>query len=151
MGKFQGRPWRDENGKEYAFCIAWGRLTRDPKVTCFQKEKVEFGIAYHRKQFINCEAWGGSPSFAVMSSLEKGDEVLVLGVYHERPYTTKDGTEKVDSAIICDICLPMALLDYVLKLMGSSSLKMLVDADANAPADPMESAEPEEFDYEPRI
>lgn len=149
MGKFQGKPWRDEDGKEYAFCLAWGRLTRDPTVTCHQKEKVEFGIAYHRKQFINCEAWGGSPSFAVMSSLEKGDEVLVMGVYRSQNYRTRDGTEKVATSIICDICIPMALLDFLLTLMGSSSLKMLVQSDEKP--DPMESGEPEEFDYEPKV
>lgn len=150
MGKFHGKPWRDKDGKEYAFCIAWGKLTRDPKITSYQKPKVEFGIAYHRKKFINCEAWGGSPSFAVMSSLEKGDEVLVLGVYRSQQYPTKNGEVKDGYSIICDICLPMALLDFVLSIMGSDSLRMLVESDQKA--DPMESAEDEEYsDYKPRI
>lgn len=153
MGKFMGKAWRDDNGKEFAFCLAWGTVSRDPKTTCYSKPKVEFGLKWQRGQFLNVEAWGDSPSFQVCSSIEKGEMVVVMGIFKRFSYTTKDGEQKEGSAVTCDICVPMSLLTYILSLYSSSSLRMLIDSDQKA--DPMESAgdgyEEEYDDYEPTI
>lgn len=148
MGKFVGKPWRDEDGKEYAFCIAWGTVTRDPKTTCFSKPKVEIGIKWKRGEFLNVEAWGESPAYPLLCSLEKGENVLVMGLFKKFTYTTRDGVKKEGTSVNCEICLPMSILQYVLTLYSSPSLQMLVQADQDKP-DPMESADDLPADYDP--
>lgn len=145
MGRFIGKPWQDENGKSYCFMIAWGNVTRDAKVYTRKKSKAEVGIAYARKQFLNVEAWQDSPCFNLIASMERGDQLLVFGTYMSEDYTTRDGEHKTISYLKCEIAVPMSVLGYVLQLCGSSSIKMLLEADANAPADPMEGAD----DYDP--
>lgn len=163
MGFFLSRPWQDEEThKEYRFCVAWGPLTRDAKTFAYRKTKVEFGIRTYRKNFLNIVAWSDSPCFNLVAGLEAGDVVFVAGIQQSDEYTNKDGERKTKTYVNADFVVPLSLMSWALATFASPSLQGLVRADANAPADPMESGDDaydenydpfakQEDDYEPSI
>lgn len=146
MGKFAGKSWRDDDGKEYSFCIVWGNVVRDAEMRHHKKPKAQVTVKWARGQFLNVEAWGDDPSFPVIASLEKGEEILVFGTHYRYEYESK-GERKQGFALKAEIVLPMALIQYLLRLYGSKSLQSLVAADEGA--DPMESAPASDEEYDP--
>lgn len=130
-GCFRGKPWRDDNGIENCWVILWGTLTRDAKVTHVNKTKVEFGVKYHAKTYMNCIAWGDEDVSTVMAALETKETVLCAGVWSKRPYTTKDGLQKEWTQLNCDIVIPLSLVKFALKLFQSKGIqKLLASEDA---------------------
>lgn len=142
MGRFIGKPWTDEHGQQYAFCIVWGTLTRDAKVTTYKKTKAEVGIRYQRKQYMNVEVWSDQPCFPLLSGLETGDMVLVMGTYQKDTYTTRDGETKEKTYVKAEIVLPVSLLQFCMSMFAAPDIqKLLKAATTDAPADVMESAQ----------
>lgn len=148
MGKFVAKAWRDDSGKEYAFCMCWGTLVRDAELRHNKKSKAQATVKWARGQFLNIEAWGDDPSYAVLASLEKGEEVIVFGTHYRFDYQTRDGERKEGYALKAEIVLPMTLIQYLVRLFGSKGIQAIVQADEGA--DPMESAPAEEENaYDP--
>lgn len=145
-GIFKGRAWMDSDQVEHAFMMVWGELSRDPQIKCVNKPKVEFGLKYHRKMFVNCVAWGETDTSTVMAALERGDTVLCIGQWEKREYTNKKGEKKDWSELTCEIIIPMSLIRHTLRLYSSTFLKRMINSEDRIP-DPMESAHDHRYSY----
>lgn len=142
MGMFRGAKWATDDGKEYSYMIAWGSLVKDTDVQMYNKKKTSFTIKTHRGVFQNCVIWGESVAANIAAALEKGDEVLVLGVWGESEFTNKKGETKKYNDLRVDIILPMSLLQFLTQLYGSKGVAEAIQ-NAQPEADALESAEDE--------
>ncbi len=82
------------DGSQYEL---YGSVSRDPRIGAIPKNnlpKVEFGMGYDSKQFMNVCAVGDNAATKLSACLEKGDAVCVVGTWRQKPYTTKEGEEK---------------------------------------------------------
>lgn len=149
MGRFIGKPWHDENGKEYAFVLAWGKVTRNAKIINYKKAKVDVGIAYKRKEFLNIEAWSDSLCFEFLAGLEAGDWLLILGTLTTDTYTNRDGEHKQRTVCKAEFAVCASLLQFIMKLFSSKTIQMILREEENAPPDPMESAEEYDDNFDP--
>lgn len=105
------------DGSQYMICT--GSVSRDAKVGEIPKNhipKVEFGVGYDSKQFMNVCAVGENTATKLAACLEKGDAVAVVGTWRQRPYTTRDGEAKVWSELRADLVLPMGALETLLQV-----------------------------------
>lgn len=92
-----------EDGSRYIFMT--GLLSRDPKCSYTKNKntpKVEFGVAYDSKQFMNVLCLGDCAATRIASCLEKGDGVFIAGKWTSRTYTTRDGEEKTWTEVKAD-------------------------------------------------
>ena len=113
------------DGSQYMICT--GSVSRDPRIGETPKNgtpKVEYGIGYDSKQFMNVCAVGDNAATRLSACLEKGDAVCVVGTWRQRPYTTKDGEEKVWSELRADLVLPMGALETLLQVPVEIFLKL---------------------------
>lgn len=127
-----------EDGSRYM--IVYGPVTRDARNTVTPQKaipKSEFGISYDRKKFMNVLALGDAPVTRMASALEKGDVVLVAGLWTEKEYTNKDGEKKVYSELRAEIIIPQPSV-----AMPDTS------AGASGAPDVFESAEDDEEEYQ---
>lgn len=104
------------DGSQYMTCT--GSVSRDAKVGEIPKNhipKVEFGMGYDRKQFMNVCAVGDNAATKSSACLEKGDAVHVVGTWSQRPYTTRNGEEKIWSELRAEeVYLPERLMELQL-------------------------------------
>ena len=72
---------REEDGSRYMMCA--GTVTREVKTGATAKgtPKAEFGMKYAKGEFMNVSAVGDDVVTRMASCLEKGDAVLVCGVW----------------------------------------------------------------------
>lgn len=113
------------DGSQYMICT--GSVSRDPRIGAIPKNslpKVEFGMGYDSKQFMNVCAVGDNAATKLSACLEKGDAVCVVGTWRQRPYTTKDGEEKVWSELRADLVLPLDALETLLQVPVEIFLKL---------------------------
>lgn len=159
---------REEDGSRYMMCA--GTVTREVKtgVTAKGTPKAEFGMKYAKGEFMNVSAVGDDDVTRMASCLEKGDAVLVCGVWKTRSYTTRDGEQKEWSELHAEFVAPQAVMAAVLELLAAESEKPR----SPEPAKPMEHsgsqagfldsqedavlpweqpAEDEPYDYVPQI
>jgi single-stranded DNA-binding protein len=159
---------REEDGSRYMMCA--GTVTREVKTGTTAKgtPKAEFGMKYAKGEFMNVSAVGDDDVTRMASCLEKGDAVLVCGVWKTRRYTTRDGEQKEWSELHAEFVAPQAVMAAVLGLLAAGSGK----TPASEPAKPMEHngnqagpldsqegavlpwdqpAEDEPYDYVPQI
>ena len=108
---------RDEDGSRYMMCA--GTVTREVKTGTTAKgtPKAEFGMKYAKGE-----------------CLEKGDAVLVCGVWKTRRYTTRDGEQKEWSELHAEFVAPQTVMAAVLGLLAAESEKPR----SHEPAKPME-------------
>ena len=66
--------------------------------------------------FMNVLAMGDRAATRLAACLEKGDDVLAVGTWRQRPYTTKDGEKKVWSELRADHVLPLGALEALLEI-----------------------------------
>ena len=106
----------DETKKNFE-AICWGEVSRDAKVSCIRKPKVEFGVKYHRKSFMNCVVWGDSPFYRLATQLRRGDLVVLFGAYKTQIFPTKEGLKEyfdftpsflIPAAMVCNGEMPGA-------------------------------------------
>lgn len=86
-----------ETGYRSCDMILWGEVSRDASLSYTRNKnapKVEFGVRYGDKKFMNVAAIGDYPQTAIASRMEKGDFVLCAGIWEERPYKNKNGENK---------------------------------------------------------
>lgn len=105
------------DGSQYMICT--GSVSRDARTgETPQKHtpKVEFGVAYDSKMFMNVLAMGDRAATRLAACLEKGDDVLAVGTWRQRPYTTKDGEKKVWSELRADHVIPLDALEALLEI-----------------------------------
>lgn len=104
------------DGSQYMTCT--GSVSRDAKVGEIPKNhipKVEFGMGYDRKQFMNVCVVGENAAAKSSACLEKGDAVHVVGTWSQRPYTTSDGEKKIWSELRAqEVYLPERLMELQL-------------------------------------
>lgn len=89
--------------------LIWGRVTRDAKLEFTRNKnipKVSFAVAYDSKKYMNCSSMGDNDKTSVAALLEKGDEVLIGGIWSSRKYMTKDGEEKTWSELKIEFIMP---------------------------------------------
>lgn len=113
------------DGSQYMICT--GSVSRDAKVGEIPKNhipKVEFGVGYDSKQFMNVCAVGDNAATKLAACLEKGDAVAVVGTWRQRPYTTRDGEEKVWSELRADHVIPLGALETLLQVPVGIFLKL---------------------------
>lgn len=113
------------DGSQYMICT--GSVSRDAKVGEIPKNhipKVEFGVGYDSKQFMNVCAVGDNAATKISACLEKGDTVAVVGTWRQRPYTTKDGEAKVWSELRADHVIPLGVLETLLQVPTEYSLRL---------------------------
>lgn len=92
-----------EDGSRYIFMT--GTLSREPKCSYTKAKnapKVEFGVAYDNKQFMNVLCLGDSAATRTASCLERGDGVFIAGKWTSRTYTSRDGEEKTWTEVKAD-------------------------------------------------
>lgn len=105
------------DGSQYMICT--GSVSRDPRIGAIPKNnlpKVEFGMGYDSKQFMNVCAVGDNAATKLSACLEKGDAVCVVGTWRQKPYTTKDGEAKVWSELRADHVIPLGALETLLQV-----------------------------------
>ena len=159
---------RDEDGSRYMICA--GTVTREVKTGTTAKgtPKAEFGMKYAKGEFMNVSAVGDDDVTRMAACLEKGDAVLVCGVWKTRRYTTRDGEQKEWSELHAEFVAPQTVMAAVLELLAAESEKPR----SHEPAKPMEhsgsqagfldsqedavlpweqSEEDEPYDYVPQI
>ena len=113
------------DGSQYLICT--GSVSRDAKVGEIPKNhipKVEFGMGYDSKQFMNVCAVGDNAATKLSACLEKGDAVCVVGTWRQRPYTTKDGEEKVWSELRAEMVIPLGALETLLQVPTEVFLRL---------------------------
>ena len=113
------------DGSQYMICT--GSVSRDAKVGEIPKNhipKVEFGMGYDSKQFMNVCAVGDNAATKIAACLEKGDAVAVVGMWRQRPYTTRDGEEKVWSELRADHVIPLGALETLLQVPTEYFLRL---------------------------
>lgn len=113
------------DGSQYMICT--GSVSRDAKVGEIPKNhipKVEFGVGYDSKQFMNVCAVGDNAATKLSACLEKGDAVCVVGTWRQRPYTTKDGEAKVWSELRADHVIPLGALETLLQVPTEVFLRL---------------------------
>ncbi len=125
---------REEDGSRYMMCA--GTVTREVKTGTTAKgtPKAEFGMKYAKGEFMNVSAVGDDDVTRMASCLEKGDAVLVCGVWKTRRYTTRDGEQKEWSELHAEFVAPQAVMAAVLELLAAGSGK----TPDSEPAKPME-------------
>lgn len=118
------------------FCFT-GRLTKDcetrflPNGTAVASFSVAIESGYGDKKivsYINCALWGKKDGTAlpVAPYLKKGTQVAISGEFSARPYTNKEGVEKIS--------LDVRVND--LTLLGSKSTANYDDSGMNQDAEP---------------
>ena len=78
------------DGSQYMICT--GSVSRDPRIGAIPKNnlpKVEFGMGYDSKQFMNVCAVGDNAATKLSACLEKGDAVCVGGSGTTPPRTAR--------------------------------------------------------------
>ena len=125
---------REEDGSRYMMCA--GTVTREVKTGTTAKgtPKAEFGMKYAKGEFMNVSAVGDDDVTRMAACLEKGDAVLVCGVWKTRSYTTRDGEQKEWSELHAEFVAPQTVMTAVLGLLAAESEK----TPASEPAKPME-------------
>ena len=120
---------REEDGSRYMICA--GSVTREVKTGTTAKgtPKAEFGMRYDKGQFMNVTTVGDDDVTRMAACLEKGDAVLVAGVWKTRHYTTRDGEQKEWSELHAEFIAPQGVMAAVLGLL----------AERDAPARPAEA------------
>ena len=91
-------------------------------------------MKYAKGEFMNVSAVGDDDVTRMASCLEKGDAVLVCGVWKTRSYTTRDGEQKEWSELHAEFVAPQAVMAAVLELLAAESEKPR----SPEPAKPME-------------
>jgi len=95
------------------YMIVYGTVTRGARNTVTSQKaipKSEFGLSYDRKQFMNVLSLGDSPVTQIASMMEKGDVVMVAGLWTEKEYTSKSGEQKKYSELRAEIVIPQPRL-----------------------------------------
>lgn len=115
------------DGSQYMICT--GSVSRDAKVGEIPKNhvpEVKFGMGYDRKQFMNVCAVGDNAVTKSSACLEKGDAVYVVGTWSQRPYTTRDGENKIWSELRAEeVYFPERLME--LQLLPINDLYRLLE------------------------
>ena len=150
------------------YCLVWGSATLDAKDNVEsvdesdrrrgKRRTVSFRVRYgeepiryppgyvrqhgeklKRVKFMKCRAMGFNASAAVMSAIEKNDMVLCLGrtVFHK--FKNKKGQDASYYEMKVDLCIPMGLVGFLMRLYASPTINGIVDKDENAEADVWES------------
>ena len=114
---------REEDGSRYMMCA--GTVTREVKTGTTAKgtPKAEFGMKYAKGEFMNVSAVGDDDVTRMAACLEKGDAVLVCGVWKTRSYTTRDGEQKEWSELHAEFVAPQTVMAAVLELLAAGSGK----------------------------
>ena len=114
---------REEDGSRYMMCA--GTVTREVKTGATAKgtPKAEFGMKYAKGEFMNVSAVGDDDVTRMAACLEKGDAVLVCGVWKTRSYTTRDGEQKEWSELHAEFVAPQTVMAAVLELLAAESEK----------------------------
>lgn len=99
----------EKDNERHWMAAVWGMLTRDAKLTCIRKPKVEICIRFRRGVFINCIVWGDNPCYRLATTLKEGDFVAVLGDWKEKGFNTKEGY-KTYYDLRVDALIPMPTL-----------------------------------------
>lgn len=105
------------DGSLYMICT--GSVSRDAHTSETPQKhtpKAEFGVAYDSKMFMNVLAMGDRAATRLAACLEKGDDVIAVGTWRQRPYTTKDGEKKVWSELRADHVIPLGALEALLEI-----------------------------------
>lgn len=105
------------DGSQYMICT--GSVSRDPRIGAIPKNnlpKAEFGMAYDSKMFMNVLAMGDRAATRLAACLEKGDDVLAVGTWRQRQYTTKEGEKKTWSELRADHVIPLGALEALLEI-----------------------------------
>lgn len=105
------------DGSLYMICT--GSVSRDARTSDTPQKhtpKAEFGVAYDSKMFMNVLAMGDRAATRLAACLEKGDDVIAVGTWRQRPYTTKDGEKKVWSELRADHVIPLGALEALLEI-----------------------------------
>lgn len=125
---------REEDGSRYMICA--GSVTREVKTGTTAKgtPKAEFGMRYDKGQFMNVTTVGDDDVTRMAACLEKGDAVLVAGVWKTRRYTTRDGEQKEWSELHAEFVAPQTVMAAVLGMLAAESEKPL----SPEPAKPVE-------------
>ena len=125
---------REEDGSRYMICA--GTVTREVKTGTTAKgtPKAEFGMKYAKGEFMNVSAVGDDDVTRMAACLEKGDAVLVCGVWKTRRYTTREGERKEWSELHAEFVAPQTVMAAVLELLAAGSEKPR----SPEPAKPME-------------
>lgn len=110
---------RKEDGSRYMICA--GSVTREVKTGTTAKgtPKAEFGMRYDKDQFMNVSAVGDDDVTRMAACLEKGDAVLVAGVWKTRHYTTQDGEQKEWSELHAEFIAPQGVMAAVIGLLAA--------------------------------
>ena len=159
---------REEDGSRYMMCA--GTVTREVKTGTTAKgtPKAEFGMKYAKGEFMNVSAVGDDDVTRMAACLEKGDAVLVCGVWKTRSYTTRDGEQKEWSELHAEFVAPQTVMAAVLDLLSAGSGKTPVsepaksmehsgsqagslDSQEDAVLPWEQHAEDEPYDYVPQI
>ena len=114
---------REEDGSRYMMCA--GTVTREVKTGTTAKgtPKAEFGMKYAKGEFMNVSAVGDDDVTRMAACLEKGDAVLVCGVWKTRRYTTREGEQKEWSELHAEFVAPQTVMAAVLGLLATESEK----------------------------
>ena len=159
---------REEDGSRYMICA--GTVTREVKTGTTAKgtPKAEFGMKYAKGEFMNVSAVGDDDVTRMAACLEKGDAVLVCGVWKTRRYTTRDGEQKEWSELHAEFVAPQAVMAAVLELLAAGSGKTpasepakaaehsgsqagFLDSQEDGVLPWVQAAEDEPYDYMPQI
>lgn len=126
-----------EDGSRYMICA--GSVSREVRTGTTAKgtPKAEFGMKYARGEFMNVTAVGDDDVTRMAACLEKGDAVLVAGVWKTRHYTTRDGEQKEWSELHAEFVAPQGVMTAALGLLAAEpGTKPAGEADAPAAGAP---------------
>ena len=147
-GFFRGAPWAAENSDKvrYAYAFVWGVVSSAPKInTKTRKPCTQVVIRYKSGSRLVCRHWGNDSVTFAMQQLEKGEPVVVFGIYENVDYVNKNGVQKKSYYLHADFVASQRTLSFVSELMRSPSMEQLLKMDSRF-SDKLESVEDDEDD-----
>ena len=132
--------------------ICAGTVTREVKTGATAKgtPKAEFGMKYAKGEFMNVSAVGDDDVTRMAACLEKGDAVLVCGVWKTRCYTPQTVMAAVLELLAAGSEKPRSP-EPVKPMEHSDSQAGSLDSQEDAVLPWEQPAEDEPYDYVPQI
>jgi len=116
-----------------------GKLPRDPELReTATGDKVRFSVAYGKSKYMNVETWADSGAGRMAGYLEKGDHVLVAGVFRTHEYNGKT-YENVEADFI-------TVMSHMMPTASSTS-PSVEQAQAPKPGEAWEEADDSELPF----
>ena len=128
-------PDEDPRDIKRFYCIAWGKIVKDPYETFRTKKYTKFRLRVGRgrerdQKYLDCEAYGINLQNVIASALAKGDVVLCCGQWVEKRAKTRKHLEEDEQkwwfALRVGFLIPLELVAFLLEMYNTPEARKMV-------------------------